>query len=257
MPTALITGASSGIGYELANIFAEKGNNLVLVARSESKLQVLKESLEEQYGVSVVIIIKDLTEPGAVDYIFQTTEAKDIIVDYLINNAGFGEYGVFHKNEWQKEKAMIDLNITALTYLTKLYLKKMVSRDSGRIMNVASTAAFQPGPLMAVYYATKAYVLHFSEAIANELKGTKVTVTALCPGATESNFSAVANMKESKLFKGQNLPSSRKVAEYGYNAMMKGKTVAIQGFKNKLLAFSVRFAPRSIVASLTKTIQAK
>lgn len=257
METALITGASSGIGYEFANIFAEKGCNLILVARSEIKLQELKKYLEDQFTVSVFLILKDLTENNAAQEIYEITELNNLKVDYLVNNAGFGAYGNFITNDWYKERAMIDLNITVLTHLTKLYLPQLLESKNGKIINVASTAAFQPGPLMAVYYATKAYVLHFSEAIAEELKETNVTVTALCPGATESNFSSIANMEDSKLFKGQNLPSSRKVAEYGYNAMMKGKTVAIQGFRNRLLAFMVRFAPRKLVAKLTKTIQSK
>jgi len=150
---------------------------------------------------------------------------------------------------------MINVNITALTYLTRLFLPQMVKNGFGKIMNVASTAAFQPGPTMSVYYATKAYVLHFSEAIGNELEGTGVTVTALCPGATTSGFQAAANLGESKLVKGKKLPTSKDVAEYGYRAMMKGKAVAIHGFGNWLLAQSPRFAPRSWVVKVARKVQ--
>jgi short-subunit dehydrogenase len=160
----------------------------------------------------------------------------------LINNAGFGDFGMFLETDWNKEAQMIQLNITALTQLTKLYLKEMVKRGSGKIMNVASTAAFQSGPTMAVYYATKAYVLSFSEAIDNEVRDKGVTVTALCPGATESGFQAAAAMEESNLVKGRKLPTSKEVAEYGYESMMKGRTVAIDGFMKKIiLPFSILF----------------
>ncbi|RZS92558.1 SDR family NAD(P)-dependent oxidoreductase [Aquimarina brevivitae] len=257
MNTALITGASSGIGLELAIVFARHNINLVLVARSEEKLQKIKATLESEYPIAVFLIIKDLTKPDAAKEVFETTTSNEITVDYLVNNAGFGDFGKFSENDWEKEKAMIDLNIIALTQLTKLYLPSMLSHNNGKILNVASVAAFMPGPLMAIYYATKAFVLHFSEAIANELNDTNITVTALCPGATKSSFSEVANMKDSKLFKSSNLPSSKTVAEYGYKAMMKGKTVAVHGWKNKLLLFTTRFIPRTIVTKLTRLIQSK
>ncbi len=255
--TALITGASNGIGLELARVHASKGDNLVLVARNQTKLEELKLELEKQYQVSAVVIAKDLSVPNAARDVFDETQKKGIQVDFLINNAGFGDFGMFYETDWDKEHKMIELNITALTQFTKLYLKEMVKRNSGKIMNVASTAAFQPGPTMAIYYATKAYVLHFSEAIANELKGQNITVTALCPGATESGFQSVAEMEESKLVKGKKLPSSKTVAHYGYKAMMKGKTVAIHGLMNRILANSVRFMPRKMVTAVTRSVQDK
>ncbi len=255
--TALITGASNGIGLELAKVHASKRDNLVLVARNQTKLDELQLELENKYQIGIVIIVKDLAVSNAAQEVFEETQQKGIQVDYLINNAGFGDFGMFYETDWDKESKMIELNITTLTQLTKLYLKEMVKRNHGKIMNVASTAAFQPGPTMAMYYATKAYVLHFSEAIANELKDKNITITALCSGATESGFQAVAAMEESKLVKGKKLPTSKAVAQYGYKAMMKGKTVAIHGFMNRILANSVRFMPRTMVTVITRRVQDK
>jgi len=257
MKTALITGASNGIGLELAKVHASKGDNLVLVARSKAKLDELKLELEKQYNISVYTIGKDLSAANAAFEVYNETTEKNIQIDYLINNAGFGDFGMFCETDWNKELQMINLNITTLTHFTKLYLKDMVKRNSGKIMNVASTAAFQSGPTMAVYYATKAYVLSFSEAVDNEVRDKGVTVTTLCPGATESGFQAAAKMEESALVKGKKLPSSKEVAEYGYKAMMQGKTVAIHGLMNAIMANSVRFTPRSIVVKLTRKIQDK
>jgi uncharacterized protein len=257
MATALITGASNGIGLELAKVHASKGDNLVLVARNKSKLDELKVELEKQYKVSVYTIGKDLAAPNAAQDVYDETIKQKIQIDYLINNAGFGDFGMFVETDWNKELQMINLNITTLTQFTKLYLQDMVKRRSGKIMNVASTAAFQSGPTMSVYYATKAYVLSFSEAIDNEVSGQGVTVTTLCPGATESGFQAAAAMEESALVKGKKLPTSKEVAEYGYKAMMKGKTVAIHGFMNYILANSVRFMPRAMVVKVTRQIQDK
>jgi uncharacterized protein len=255
--TALITGASNGIGLELAKIHASKGDNLVLVARNKSRLDELKKELETKYKVSIYIIDKDLSVTNAAQQVFDETKNQNIQVDYLINNAGFGDFGMFYETDWNKELQMINLNITCLTQFTKLYIKEMVNRKSGKIMNVASTAAFQSGPTMAVYYATKAFVLSFSEAIDNEVSDKGVTVTALCPGATESGFQDAANMQESKLVKGKKLPTSNEVAMYGYDSMMKGKTVAIHGMMNYLMANSVRFTPRALVVKLTRMIQDK
>ncbi len=255
--TALITGASGGIGLELAKIHASKGDDLVLVARNQSKLEALKLDLEKRYPVNVLVIAKDLSVPNAAQEVYDETIKRDVQVDYLINNAGFGAFGMFYDTDWEKEHRMIELNITALTQFTKLYLKDMVKRNSGKIMNVASTAAFQPGPTMAIYYATKSYVLHFSEAIANELKDKNISITTLCPGATATGFQSVAEMEESKLVKGKKLPSSKTVAQYGYKAMMKGKTVAIHGFMNRVLANSVRFMPRKMVTTVTRSVQDK
>lgn len=250
--TALVTGASSGIGLELARVIAKDGHDLVLVARSADKLNELSVSLANEYGAKVTVIAKDLSKPGVVQEICTQLQRENIHIDMLVNNAGFGSFGAFHETSWAVEKQMIDVNITALTELTRIFLPAMVNKSYGRVMNVASTAAFQPGPFMAVYFATKAYVLSFSEAIANELKGTGVTVTALCPGATESGFMKAAAMEDSKLFKGKKIPTSLDVAEYGYKAMMKGKTVAIHGTMNYILSNAARFAPRNMVTSIAR-----
>ena len=252
--TALITGASGGIGYEFAKLLAKDNYNLVLVARSEEKLQQLKMDLETGFKISAKVITKDLSKMGAVDEICNELDKEKIAINILINNAGLGNFGEFTETNWQKEAEMIQLNILALTHLTKLILKRMVERKNGKILNLASTASFQPCPLMAVYGATKAYVLSFSEAIANELKGTGVTVTALCPGPTKTNFSNKANMQNSKLFNDKKLSSSEEVAKYGYEAMKKGKTVVIYGLKNKVLAFSARFAPRNLVTKISRKV---
>jgi len=255
--TALITGASSGIGMELARIHASKGDNLVLVARRKDKLEALKTELEKHNGITVFVIEKDLSVADAAQEIYNETSSQKITIDYLVNNAGFGDFGKYHESNWDKQAMMIQLNVTTLTQLCKLYLNDMIKRGNGKIMNVASTAAFQPGPLMSIYYATKSFVLHFSEAIANEVKDKGITVTALCPGATKSGFEEAADLGESKLFKGKKLPSSKVVAIYGYKAMMKGKVVAIHGLMNKIMAGSVRFTPRALVIKVTRMIQDK
>lgn len=180
---------------------------------------------------------------------------QNIVIDYLENNAGFGDYGLFAESEWDKQEQMINLNVLSLTYLTRLFLPDMIKRRSGKILNVASTASFQPGPTMAVYFASKAFVLSFSEALNNEVSEHGISVTALCPGPTQSGFQDAASMQDSRLFKGNNSPSSREVAEYGYKSMMKGKAVAIHGFRNTIMANSVRFAPRSLVVKIARKMQ--
>lgn len=257
MTTALITGASNGIGLELAKIHASKGGNLVLVARNKAKLDELKQELESQYNICVYTIGKDLSETNAALDVYNETIKENIQIDHLINNAGFGTFGMFAEEDWNKELQMINLNITTLTQFTHLYLKDMIARKAGKIMNVASTAAFQSGPTMAVYYATKAYVLSFSEAVNNEVKDKGITITALCPGATESGFQAAAAMEESALVKGKKLPTSKEVAEYGYKAMLKGKTVAIHGVMNYIMANAIRFVPRSVAVAVVRKIQDK
>jgi short-subunit dehydrogenase len=257
MATALITGASNGIGLELAKIHASKGDNLVLVARNKQKLDELKHELESAHNIKVYTIGKDLALPNAAKDVYDETKRQNISIDYLINNAGFGDFGMFAETDWNKELQMINLNITALTHFTKLYLQDMAKRGSGRIMNVASTAAFQPGPTMAVYFATKAYVLSFSEAVNNEVSDKGITVTALCPGPTESGFQAAAALEESKMVKGKKMPSSKTVAEYGYRAMMSGKAVAIHGLMNTILANAVRFMPRALLVKVIRNMQEK
>jgi short-subunit dehydrogenase len=253
----LITGASSGIGMELAYVFAEQGHHLLLLARSENKLQEIKKSIEEKHSVNVQILAKDLCESTAPAEVLRYCKDKNLQVEYLVNNAGFGDFGFFHESAWQKQFEMIQLNITALTQLTHLFLPEMLERKSGKILQVASIASFLPGPLMSVYYATKAYVLHFSEALSNELNGTGVSITVLCPGPTESGFQEAANMSESRLVKNRKLPSSAEVAQYAYKAMMNEKRVAIHGFMNYLMANSVRFYPRSMVLKVARMIQDK
>ncbi len=257
--TALITGASFGIGLELARIFAREGYNLVLVARSADKLRQLASELEKAHGTRSLILAVDLTEPGAPAYVLDQTTRADIQVDVLVNNAGFGQYGLFAENDLEDCLRQIQLNVATLTHLTRLYLPAMIERakterKSAGILNVASTAAFQPGPLMAVYFATKAYVLHFSEALANELNGSGVTVTALCPGATATEFHKRANATRMNLLKFGSM-DARTVAEDGYRALMAGKPVVISGFKNWLLAQSVRFSPRRIVTAIARKTQ--
>lgn len=252
MKTSLITGASGGIGLELARLHAAKGDSLVLVARSADKLGQLKTDLESRFRINVHVIAKDLSAQGAAQEVYEELKRRNLVIDYLINNAGVGTFGPFYQTDLLKTEQMIRLNVLALTELTRLFLPPMIERGRGRVMNVASTAAFQPGPTMAVYFATKAYVLHFSEAIHNELAGTGVTCTALCPGATESGFQDAAAMHESALFKNRKVPTSREVAEYGYKAMMKGKPVAIHGWVNYVMANSVRFTPRSLVVKVAR-----
>lgn len=250
--TALITGASSGIGLELAKVFASRQHNLILVARNVGAMQKLVEIFP---SVKIKIVPLDLSKPNAAMELFQQIENEKI--DYLINNAGFGDFGFFHESDWNKQSEMIQLNITTLTQLTHLVLPSMIKNGGGKILNVASTAAFQPGPTMSVYYATKAFVLHFSEAINNELKPFQITVTALCPGPTASGFQSAADLGDSKLVKGKKLPSAADVAEYGYKAMMQGKAVAIHGARNYILANSIRFTPRNWVVKIVRSMQEK
>lgn len=253
MKTALITGASSGIGYELAKEFAQAGNNLVLVARTVKTMEELANKLKTEFKIQVEIIGADLSIESETKKVFDLVQDKKIKIDYLINNAGFGDFAFFHEADWSKLNKMIQLNITSLTYLTKLFLPDMIAQKSGRIMNVASTAAFIPCPLMDVYAATKHYVLAFSEALANEVKDKGITVTALCPGATSSGFQDAAAMRESGFMK-QNFVSSASVAKFGFKAMMNGKTVAIPGFMNKLTAFATRLLPRNLVTKSARKV---
>jgi uncharacterized protein len=251
--TALITGASSGIGLELARLFARDGHDLVLVARSEGRLRELADELK-QGGGATRVLPADLSRPGSVAELEGRLRAEAVEVTVLVNNAGFGAFGPFHESDLETDLQMLQVNVVALTELTHRLLGGMVARRRGRILNVASTAAFQPGPLMAVYYASKAYVLSFSEATANELRGTGVTVTALCPGPTRTGFESRANLKESRLFRGA-VMSARAVAEAGYRGCLRGDTLVIPGWRNKLLAFAVRFLPRRLVAAVVRQFQ--
>ena len=252
--TALITGASFGIGAEFARIFAREGYNLVLVARTADKLRQIASELEKAHGTRSLILAADLTDPGAPAYVIDQTTRADIQVDVLVNNAGFGQYGFFAQNDLEECLRQIQLNVTTLTHLTRLYLPGMIDRKDGGILNVASTAAFQPGPLMAVYFATKSYVLLLSEALANELSGTGVSVTCLCPGATATEFHKRANATGMRLLKFGSM-DAQTVAEDGYRAFVAGRPVVISGFKNWLLAQSVRFSPRRLVTAIARKTQ--
>jgi len=251
--TALITGASSGIGLDLARLMAPRFD-LIITARNQADLERIARELETEHGNHVHVVPADLAKPEAPVQLFTEIERRGLPVDILVNNAGFGLYGSFAKNDLQQELEMAQVNIAALTALTKLALSGMLKRKRGRIMNVASTAGFQPGPLMAVYYASKAYVIMFSEAIANELKGTGITVTCLCPGATATRFAGRARMEESRLFK-MGAMKSADVAQAGYKGMLAGKTMVIPGFINKTLAMSVRFSPRKLVTAISRSLQ--
>lgn len=253
--TALITGASSGIGLDLARVFAREGWDVVLVARSEDKLRALADSLAKEHGITAHVVPADLAKPDAAIGVLQTLTERNLTVDALVNNAGFGVAGPFVETDGHAELEMIQVNCAAVTQLTKLLLPGMVARKRGRILNVASTAAFQPGPLMAIYYATKAYVLSFSEAIADELRDTGVTVTALCPGPTLTGFAEAAQMTSTRLFNLTRPASSADVARIGYKAMMAGQRVVVPGLKNKLLAQSVRISPRRMVTFIVRKLQ--
>ena len=255
---ALITGASGGIGMELARIAASGNMNLIVLARNSEKLMQLRTELEELYPVKVLAVGCDLTKPDAVEKIASLLNGRGIVPDVLINNAGFGMYGLFDKIGAETETDMIQLNVTSLTELTKIIYRQMRSRGRGRILNVSSIAGFMPGPWMAVYHATKAYVLSFSEALAAEATGSGVTVTALCPGPTETNFenraSAGAGIKVFQNF--GKLPTAKQVAEYGWKSMMKGKTVAVHGRKFRWMLFFIRFLSRKMVVRITGKMQA-
>lgn len=255
--TALITGASSGIGLELARIFAFNKIDMVLVARSENKLNELAEDLSTRHQIKIKVITADLGNMNEVQHVYNVCKNENIQIDFLVNNAGFGDFGFFYESDWNKTEQMINVNIKALTKLCRLFIPGMVQRKSGKILNIASTAAFQPGPTMAVYYATKAYVLHFTEAIQNELQETGVTVTALCPGPTKSGFTETASLQESKLFKNRKLATSAQVANMGFNAMMAGKTVAIHGTMNAFMAMGYRFFPRKWIVKIVRFMQDK
>lgn len=246
----LITGASGGIGYELAKFAATNGKNLVLVARSANKLDELAEEIKNKTKSEVIVIVLDLSDETGVNKLISEIIGKKIQVDTLINNAGFGDFGDFAKADLSKNMEIIRLNISALTQLTHFVLQGMLRAGSGKIMNVASTAAFMPGPGMAVYYASKAYVLSFSEALTRELKGTGISVTTLCPGPTDTDFAAVAGLGKSLMHRLLPPATSKQVAIAGYKALQKGKAIEIPGFMNKISAFSPRITPRSLIRNM-------
>jgi short-subunit dehydrogenase len=253
--TALVTGPSSGIGLELATLLARDRHDLVLVARSREKLEDIGRVLQAEYGITATVVARDLADPASPRAIADEITARGITVDILVNNAGFGVYGFFAETPLTRELEMIQVNAAALTYLTKLFLPGMIARRRGRILNVASTAAFQPGPLMAVYYATKAYVLSFSEALANETHGTGVTVTALCPGPTITEFQKQAGLEKTNLFNSPLVMSAAESARAGYEGMLRGRRVVVPGFGNNLLVQAERITPRRLVTAIARKIQ--
>jgi len=251
--TALVTGASSGIGKALAEEFAKDGYQLVLAARSVGKMQALADDLQKRYKVAVVVIGADLQTNDGAARLHADIKARGITLNALANNAGYGLFGEFVASALEPELSMMQLNMNTVVVLSKLFLPDLLA-TKGKLLNTASTAAFQPGPYMAVYYATKAFVLSFSEALACELEGTGVTVTALCPGPTASGFQDKADMGASGLVKGKKLPTAEEVAALGYRAMQRGQRVYIPGVMNWVMAQSVRFTPRRMVTSLVKVL---
>jgi short-subunit dehydrogenase len=244
--TALITGASSGIGREFTRIHAERGGDLVIVAPEKDKLDELKAGLKKQHSTNVLVIAKDLTLPDAPKEVFDTVRDAGVRVDYLINNAGFGGRGKFHERDWETDLNMIKLNVIAVCALTRFFLPDFVQRNSGRILNVSSTASLVPGPLMAVYYATKAFVAYFSNAVAEELYDTNVTVTTLMPGATDTQFPRIADVESMKMF--DKPASPRSVARDGYDAMIAGKLDVMSGVAvtERVMLALAPFAPKKM-----------
>ena len=254
--TALITGASSGIGLELAHLFARDGYRLVLLARNRNTLRQIGDDLQTRYSTTVRIAPKDLAHPATPAELYQELQEAGVLVDVLVNNAGFGLTGEFTSTDWTQEAEMLQVNMVAATHLTKLFLPQIRARQ-GKILNVASTAAFQPGPFMAIYYATKAYLLSFSEALAEELEGTGVTVTCLCPGPVKTNFQRRAYLEGTRMVTSPLLVDVRDVARIGYEGMERGKRIVIPGWKNFVGVQMLRVSPRSMVTKIVRRIQEK
>ena len=254
--TALITGASSGIGLELAHLFARDGYRLVLVARNRSTLRQLGDDLQSRYSITVRIEPKDLAHPATPAELYQELQESGIVLDVLVNNAGFGGAGAFVSTDWNHEAEMMQVNMVALTHLTKLFLPQIRARE-GMIMNVASTAAFQPGPFMAVYYASKAYVLSFTEALAEELRGTGVKVSCLCPGPVKTNFQKRAYLEGTGIANSPLLVDVQEVARLGYEGLKQGKRIVIPGWKNRLGVELLRISPREMVTKVVRKSSGK
>lgn len=253
--TALITGASGGLGLSFVNIFARDGYDIVLVARNGNRLEDIKKEIEEKYNVNAMVVAVDLCSEDGAQKVYDATQQAGLNVDVLVNNAGFGDFGKFYKSDINKQIRMVDLNCTALMHLCHLYIPDMIKNRKGNILNVDSIAAFQAGPLMSVYYATKAFVLSFSQALTRELKGTGVKVTALCPGPIRTNFDNTADLGESGLFKNLKVWDPNVVAEFGYKNMKRGKSLCICGFVNKIIVFANRLAPRALVRNMVYNLQ--
>jgi short-subunit dehydrogenase len=251
---ALVTGASSGIGEELARLLAREGHDVALTARSESKLEALAAELRGRHGVRAEVIPADLADAAGPKRVFEALRERRIDVHVVVNDAGVGMHGAFAQNDVDAQLRLLQLDVVSLTQLTRLLLPPMLARGAGRILNVASTAAFVPGPFMAIYYASKAYVLSLSVALANELADTGVTVTALCPGPTRTQFDAVAGVSGSRLFR-SGVMSAVEVAQAGYEGMVSGKPIVVPGLRNRLLAGSSGLAPRSLTARIARALQ--
>jgi short-subunit dehydrogenase len=256
-PIALITGATSGIGRELSIIFARHNFNLLLVARTEQSLHQFADELRRRYSIRCTTVACDLTQPTATDVISGIVQEQKQPIEILVNNAGFGNWGKFYETDLTTEIDEIQLNITSLVKLTKLILPSMIQRRSGKILNVASTAGFAPGPLMAIYYATKAFVVSFSEALCEELKGTGVMVSVLCPGETSTNFQKRAGIERTNLNRKEFVMDAATVAQDAFSGLMKGKPIIVPGLRNKLLVLSIRMAPRNVVRSVVQWFNKK
>ncbi len=250
--TVLITGASGGIGNAFARLFAAKGHDLVLVARQRQKLEAIKQTLEGAHPIKVHVIACDLSIVGSPKDIYNDLKQNSIPIDILINNAGAGLWGRFIETRWDKELHIMQLNVVNLVHLTKLILPQMIKRGEGAVLNVASTVGFVPGPLMSIYYASKSFLLSFSQALSCELKGTGVSVTTLCPGPTQTDFQQTAEVKKPGL---QGMASAERVAEFGYRALLKKQRVAIYGFKNNVLVGLTQVLPRNLVANIMYKVQ--
>jgi short-subunit dehydrogenase len=249
--TVLITGASSGIGRELARRFAADHSDLVLVARSQDKLEALAEEIRSEHGGEARVLAKDLAVRESPGEIRQELEAAGVAVDVLVNNAGFGAVGPMAELDLERQMAMVQVNVAAATHLTRLFLPGMIGRDRGGILNVASTAGFQPGPGMAVYFATKAYLLSLTEALAEELRKTSLHVTCLAPGPTATGFGADSGMERSRLFRMGTMDAAT-VAAAGHRGFRRGKVLVVPGIQNRMVPLSVRFGPRRLVTKITK-----
>ncbi len=254
--TALVTGASSGIGRELAKLLAHDRHDLALVGRDRARLDELASDLSRRFSVAALVLVHDLADPAAPAAIARELSDRAVTVDVLVNCAGFGTAGLFAEAPISTQLELIQVNVAAPTQLTALFLPGMIERRRGRILNVASTAAFQPGPFMAVYFASKSYLLSFSEALASELRGTGVTVTTLCPGTTRTEFHERAGLKPVFPFRGPLVSSSEAVARAGYAGLMRGKGLVIPGLANRFFVHAQRLAPRRLTTAITRKLQA-
>lgn len=253
---ALITGASAGLGEQFAHLFARDGHDVVLVARNEARLEAIAERLRV-HKVRAHVFAEDLAQPGAGARLFQRVKDQGLAIEYLVNNAGFGSTGSFLDLSVEKELEMVQLNCAALLDLSHRFGLEMRTRKSGRILNIASTAAFQAGPFMATYYATKAFVVSFSEALAHELQGTGVTVTVHCPGPTHTEFAGRAGIGENRLFQRPDVAKPEAVAAHAYEAMMQGELLSVHGFFNWVGVQSARFAPRAVLRSIAASLNSR